>query len=367
MSAVQRGEASLSSAKAQLSISQSQIESSKAQKEQIMAQLENARTIHQRNEKLRKDGVISQAELEQSLATLRQLEANARAAEATIQSSKQNAEAANFSIKGASASLSELRTSLSRTTIKAPSSGIVSKLSVEQGERVVGTIQMTGTEMMRISNLNTMEVQVDVSENDILKVSLGDEAEIEVDAYLGKKFKGKVTQIANSASNISGTGAAALNTDQVTNFIVKVRIDEASYRDIRTTSLKYPLRPGMSASVDIFTAEENDVVAVPIQFVTVREKEEAKLKSEDKGPEGEKEEEKKMDAFDEVVFAMENDTVRMIKVTTGIQDDEFIKITSGIQKGQVIISGPYAEVSKKLKSGDRVRKKEEKEEKNDDK
>jgi len=367
MSAVQRGEASLSSAKAQLSISQSQIESSKAQKEQIMAQLENARTIHQRNEKLRKDGVISQAELEQSLATLRQLEANARAAEATIQSSKQNAEAANFSIKGASASLSELRTSLSRTTIKAPSSGIVSKLSVEQGERVVGTIQMTGTEMMRISNLNTMEVQVDVSENDILKVSLGDEAEIEVDAYLGKKFKGKVTQIANSASNISGTGAAALNTDQVTNFIVKVRIDEASYRDIRTTSLKYPLRPGMSASVDIFTAEENDVVAVPIQCVTVREKEEAKLKSEDKGPEGEKEEEKKMDAFDEVVFAMENDTVRMIKVTTGIQDDEFIKITSGIQKGQVIISGPYAEVSKKLKSGDRVRKKEEKEEKNDDK
>ncbi len=372
MSAVQRGEASLNSARAQLSISQSQIESSKAQKEQIIAQLENARTIHQRNEKLRKDGVISQAELDQSLATLRQLEANARAAEASIQSARQNAEASNFSIKGASASLSELRTSLSRTTIKAPTSGIVSKLSVEQGERVVGTIQMTGTEMMRISNLNAMEVQVDVSENDILKVSLGDEAEIEVDAYLGKKFKGVVTQIANSASNISGTGAAALNTDQVTNFIVKVRIDEASYRDIRTTSLKYPLRPGMSASVDIFTAEEKDVVAVPIQCVTVREKEAAKEEEEsaedkEESAENAKTEEKKMDAFDEVVFVMENDTARMIKVTTGIQDDEFIKITSGIQKGQSVISGPYAEVSKKLKSGDRVRKKEEKEEKNNDK
>jgi HlyD family secretion protein len=203
ISAVERGEASLNGSKAQLAISKSQIESNKAQMEQILAQLENARTIHKRNESLKKDGVISQAELDQSQASLRQLEANYRASQASIKSAQQNAEASEYSIRGANASLKELKTSLNRTTIKAPTSGIVSKLSVEKGERVVGTIQMTGTEMMRISNLNAMEVQVDVSENDVLKVSVGDEVEIEVDAYLGRKFKGTVSQIANSASNIA--------------------------------------------------------------------------------------------------------------------------------------------------------------------
>ncbi len=364
ISSVERGEASLNSSRSQLSISKSQIESNKAQKEQIVAQLENARGIHKRNEQLKKDGVISTAELEQSLSSQRQLEANLRSAEASIKSAQQNAEASEFSIKGAQASLKELKTSLNRTTIKSPTSGIVSKLSVEKGERVVGTIQMTGTEMMRISNLHVMEVQVDVSENDILKVELDDDVDIEVDAYLGKKFKGKVTQIANSASNI-GSAGAALNTDQVTNFVVKIRVLADSYQDIKTKLMQYPLRPGMSASVDIFTEQVEGIIAVPIQCVTVREKESNKKVAKDKSlPDdmkvsGDKE-------FDEVVFLMDSDTAKMVKVETGIQDDEFIMIKSGINVGDKLISGPYSEVSKTLKSGDKVKIKVEKESKDKD-
>lgn len=367
LSAVERGEASLNSTKAQLAISRSQIEANRAQREQIVAQLENAKTIHRRNEQLKKDGVISQAELDQSLATLKQLEANLRSADASIKSAQQNAQSSEFSIKGANASLNELKTSLSRTTIKSPTSGIVSKLSVEKGERVVGTIQMTGTEMMRVSNLNAMEVQVDVSENDILKVALGDLADIEVDAYLGKKFKGTVTQIANSASNIASANAQALNTDQVTNFIVKILVDESSYQEIKSSSMKYPLRPGMSASVDIYTEEAKDVISVPIQCVTVREKE------------GQKDKKKKTDAtdnelkeqpeveFDEVVFLMDSDTAKMVKVVTGIQDDEYIMIKSGVKVGDKLISGPYNEVSKNLKQGEKIRLKKEKSDKKEEK
>ncbi len=367
VSAVERGEASLNSSRAQLATSRSQVESNKAQKEQIQAQLENAKTIHQRNVSLKKDGVISQAELDQSLASLRQLEANLRAAEAGIRSAQNNVEASEYSIKGAMASLKELKTSLNRTTIKAPSNGIVSRLSVEKGERVVGTIQMTGTEMMRISNLNAMEVQVDVSENDVLKVTVGDDVDIEVDAYIGKKFKGRVTQIANSASNVASSAAASLNTDQVTNFVVKIRVDEKSYQDVKSDNVKYPLRPGMSASVDIYTDEAKDVVAVPIQCVTVREKggaknkksEEAKPSDKNKDTGLQMEEEVKEQEFDEVVFLMDADTARMIKVETGIQDNEFIAVKSGIKIGDKLISGPYAEVSKNLIQGDKVRIKKE--------
>ena len=352
ISAVERGEAALNSTRSQLAISKAQIESNKAQKEQIMAQLENQKNIHSRNETLRKEGVISQAELEQSLAALRGLEANLRAAEASIRSAQQNAEASEFQIKGSQASLKELKTSLNRTTILAPASGIISSLSVEKGERVVGTIQMTGTEMMRIANLNAMEVQVNVSENDILKVTLGDTADIEVDAYLGTKFKGVVTQVSNSASNV--TSSAALNTDQVTNFVVKIRILENSYQSIKTQTMKYPLRPGMSASVDIYTDQAVDVVSVPIQCITIRTKERDKDKTSSTS---------KDDQYDEVAFVMDADTAKMVIVKSGIQDNEFISVLSGLNAGDKVISGPYTELSKNLKSGDKVRLKKEKEEK----
>ena len=358
-SAVERGEAGLNSAKSTLANAKASIESSRAQKEQILAQLDNARTINNRNMKLLEDGAISQVEYETSQSNVRQFEANLRGAEASINSSEKSAEGAGFQVKSSAASLKELKTNLSRTSIKSPTNGIVSSLSVEQGERVVGTAQMTGTEMMRVANLNSMEVQVDVSENDILRVSLNDEVDIEVDAYLDEKFKGVVTEIANSASNIS-SGGVSLNTDQVTNFIVKIRIDPASYRSMLTEGKKYPFRPGMSASVDIYTNEENDILTVPIQCVTVREKDED-------------EDSKKKDRDDEdlieVVFVMSGDTVRMAEVTTGIQDDEYIQILSGLEIEEDVVTGPYSAVSKKLKEGKTVRikkdKKKEKEEEED--
>lgn len=354
-STVARGRASVNTAKANKAASATQIETSKAQILQIQAQLSNARTIHERNTKLLSEGVISQVEFDQSQSTLQGLEANMKSAEASLEAAIKGVEGATYSVQSAEASLREMQTSLSRTIIKSPTDGIVSSLSVEQGERVVGTIQMTGTEMMRIANLSAMEVQVDVSENDILRVSLKDEVDIEVDAYLDRKFSGYVTEIANSASNIGG--AAALNTDQVTNFVVKVRVDSESYKDLLGPNKRYPFRPGMSASVDIRTETMDDVLAIPIQAVTVREKKEENESKKKKAAD---------DELEEVVFIMEADTVRMVNVTTGIQDDEYILITSGIEKGEVVVTGPYSAISKKLDEGDVVRIKEEKEDNTDD-
>lgn len=357
LSAVERGKAGLNSAKSQIAMSEAQIKNNMAQKEQIAAQAENARLIHGRNEKLLKEGVISQADFDQSLATIKGLDANLRAAEAMIESSKKTVEGARYAAKSSEAQLKEFQTSLNRTTIKAPANGIVSSLSIEQGERVVGTIQMTGTEMMRIANLNSMEVLVDVSENDILRVSNGDKVDIEVDAYLGKKFKGVVTQIANSASNITGS-ALSLNTDQVTNFVVRVRIDQNSYQDL---AQKYPFRPGMSASVDIFTNSLEDQISIPIQAVTTRENED-----EDEDEEGSTDVKSSDEDYDEVVFVFDADTISMVKVKTDIQDDEYIVVLEGLKEGQEIVTGPYSAISKKLESGDTVRK-EDKDKKKDKK
>jgi HlyD family secretion protein len=337
--------------------SKSAIETSTAQIEQIKAQLENQRRIHDRNKKLKADGVISAQDFENSESSLLQLEANLRSAEASYRAAQQSTKSAEFNVASAEASLKEIKTSLSRTTITAPTSGIISKLNVEQGERVVGTIQMTGTEMMRIANFNSMEVQVEVSENDILRVSLGDTATIEVDAYLNEKFKGIVTEMASSAANTGAT--QALTSDQVTNFVVKIRILPESYAGLNNN--KMPFRPGMSATVDINTNTEKNIIAIPIQAVTTREKEKlegdtAKIKVESNSSVSADEN------IDEVVFVYESDTARMIKVATGIQDNEYIQILSGLEVGQEVITGPYSTVSRKLKNGLALTRKESKDE-----
>ncbi len=359
-SQVERGIAGVNSAKAQLANSRSQIEQFNAQKEQIQAQLNLAREVHKRNEQLRKEGVISQADYDSSLSNLRATEANLRAADANIKAAQQSARGAAFSVQSAEASLKELRTSLRRTELFAPSSGIISSLSVEQGERVVGTIQMSGTEMMRIANLNNMEVRVDVSENDIPRVTLGDEVEIEVDAYIGRKFKGTVTQIARSAT--LATGTAALTSDQVTNFEVRITIDPASYQDLISSDKNYPFLPGMSASVEILTETEKNALSVPIQAVTTRERDENKSNQKANQAEGQavaaNNEEKEINQEDlkEVVFAVSADTVSMIEVKTGIQDDTYIHVTSGLKEGQEIVIGPYTAISRKLKQGERIQR-----------
>ena len=355
VSAVQRGEANVSGARAQLAVTKSTRESSIAQKEQIQSQLSNAQKILDRNKQLLTDGIISQADYDQASTSVDNLKANLRAAEASIRSAEENIKGSEFSIESAQATLKELKTNLGRTTIKAPVGGIVSSLSVEQGERVVGTIQMTGTEMMRVANLNSMEVQVDVSENDIVRVKLGDKVDVEVDAYLDEKIRGTVSEIANSASNIAGA-AASLNTDQVTNFAVKIRLDADSYKKLVTPKQKYPFRPGMSASVDIYTNQAKDVITIPIQAVTAKEID----KDDDK-----KETEKSDEEFEEIVFVHSADTVDMRVIKTGIQDDEFIQVLSGLELDEEIVKGPYSAVATKLKQGSEVTKKKERKKKKD--
>ncbi len=353
-SQVERGQAGVRSAQAQAANARSQIETLRAQKEQIEAQLANARIIHTRNEKLRKDGVISEADFDNSLANLRALEANLRSADANIRASQESVKAAEFQIQSAEAGLRELQTSLRRTTIYAPKGGIVSKLNIEKGERVVGTIQMTGTELMRIADLSQMEVRVDVSETDIPRVSYNDLVDIEVDAYIGRKFKGRVTQIANSAT--SAGAVASLTSDQVTNFEVRIRIEPDSYQDLIIPKKPYPFRPGMSATVDINTQTIKDVVSVPIQSVTTREKEGKKSKSTQKENGEEAETEIDLNDLLEVVFVAVGDSTKLVTVTTGIQDDTYIQILSGLQGDEEVISGPYTAISRTLKEGMLIRR-----------
>lgn len=352
-SQVERGVASVNSSKAQLANSRSQVENAIAQKEQIEAQLTNARLVYERNKKLYQDGAISEADFQNSEANLRQLEANLRSAEASIKAAEESVRAAGFSVKSAEATLKELRTSLNRTSIYAPTNGIVSMLNVEQGERVVGTIQMTGTEMMRIANLNIMEVRVDVSENDIPRVSIGDEVDIEVDAYIDRVFKGTVTQIANSASN---SATAALTSDQVTNFEVRILINPDSYLDLIEGGNRYPFRPGMSSTVEINTDTRSGVLTVPIQSVVVREKQELEGKKGKK--EGKKDNPAAQDIEKELVevvfIVMEGDTVKAVPVVTGIQDDTYIQVKEGVKAGDKVVSGPYSVLSRKLEPGARI-------------
>ena len=351
LSQVERGQATVNNAKAQYANALSNIESTKAQKEQIEAQLIQAKDVHKRNEQLKKEGVISDADFETSLSNLMALEANLKATIAQIKSAEESANASQFSIKSAQASLKELRTSLNRTTIYAPMNGIVSRLDVEKGERVVGTIQMQGTEMMRIADLNDMEVRVDVSESDIPRVSYGDEVDIEVDAYINRVFRGKVTQIANSAS---GNGVTeSLTSDQVTNFEVRISIDPSSYQDLVASGKLYPFRPGMSASVEVKTEIREDILSVPIQSVTTRDREDEDKKG--------KEKEKELTDVDfmEVIFVISGDTVIQREVETGIQDDSYIQVTKGISEGEEVVKAPYSAISRKLKNGSEIQKVEE--------
>ena len=368
-SALEQGQASVSTARSQRQISSSNVQGSSAQIDQLKAdrqrsvsQLEVARNAHQRNEKLYKEGVISASEFDTSLGNLRAAEsalaaseASLKSAESNLSSARENVRVADYGINSANARLKELRTSLQKTIITAPVSGIISKLNVEKGERVVGTLQMAGTEMMRIANLRSMEVQVDVSENDILKVSVGDETDVEVDAYLGRKFKGKVTEIANSASNVGTTGAS-LNSDQVTNFVVKIRVDANSYVDMIKDGRQYPFRPGMSASVDIYTNTADSTLSVALIAVTARDEDADKKKeNKEEGANPQKvEKEKDLDNIKEIVFVITGDTVAMREVKTGIQDNDYIEILSGIQEGEKVVTGPYAAIARKLKGGSRV-------------
>jgi HlyD family secretion protein len=287
-------------------------------------------------------GIISKSDWDKSIASF-------EVAKATRQS-------AYYSVQSASASVNEAKDNLGRTSIYAPADGTISVLNVELGERVLGTQQMAGTELMRVANLNNMEVEVDVNENDIVKIKEGDLANVEVDAYLKKQFKGVVTSISNSASS-------TLTADQVTNFKVKVRILKESYADLLEgkPATYSPFRPGMTATVDIITKTKRNVLAVPISSVVVKSDTTAVKISDKKNPDPKEEKNTvpKNDKKLECVFLKVGEKAKIKIVKTGIQDDTNIEILSGVKSGDEVITGPYTTVSKELNSGDKVKLKKE--------
>ncbi|MGB7786951.1 MAG: efflux RND transporter periplasmic adaptor subunit [Salinimicrobium sp.] len=295
---------------------------------QAEASLREAQSNYDRNQKLFEKGIISKAEWDRIVSAYE-----------VAQASRQSA---FYNVKSAEASVNEAVENLGRTNIYAPMSGTISSLSAELGERVVGTQQMAGTEILRVADLGDMEVEVDVNENDIVKVSIGDSTIVEVDAYLKQQFKGIVTEISNSANS-------ALTADQVTNFKVKVRILEESYDHLlKGKPENYsPFRPGMTATVDIITNKKVDVVAVPISAVVVTaDTSSAKKKEADKA--------KLSEQKFETVFVKEGEEAKRRVIKTGIQDDALIEVTEGLEVGEEVITGPYNTVTKSLKPGDKV-------------
>ena len=308
--------------------SQASYQNIKANLAQTEASLKQAKANYDRNKTLFEKGVISKSEWDNIVSQYEVAQANK--------------ESAFYNVQSAAATVNEAQDNLGRTTIYAPMSGTISKLDAELGERVVGTQQMAGTEILRVANLGEMEVEVEVNENDIVKVSVGDSAIVEVDAYLGKEFKGLVTEISNSAAD-------GLTADQVTNFDVKVKILEDSYQELKEGKPEnyYPFRPGMTATVDIITSKRSNIVGVPISAIVIKNDTTSTRKKT--GVVSTKAEEN----F-ECVFVKQNGKAKLQVVETGIQDDTNIEITAGLEEGVEVITGPYNMVTKLLKPEDKV-------------
>jgi HlyD family secretion protein len=346
--------------KANASLSQAQAQQANvaASLNSYKARLEQNKAAYERNKELLAQKVVSRSEFETAEGTYRAALADYNAAAELVNSNR-------FAVQNAQAGLKEANTNLQRTTISSPMNGVVSLLPVKKGERVVGTGQMSGTEIMRIADLNVMEVQVDVGENDIPRVKYNDTAIVEVDAYNNRKFKGIVTQIASSSKGAATASSTTTSSaEQVTSYIVHIRILQESYQDLLDPKnpKNFPFRPGMSASVDIQTRRKNNVLSVPINAVTTREVADSNgTVSTRKVGEAKKENsdgtlpEADNKITKEVVFVLQADnTVKMVEVTTGVQDDINIEILSGIKAGDKVISAPYAAVSKELEEKKKV-------------
>lgn len=345
-SQLERSEAALSQQKANLEASKANLSRSEAQFARVEAE-------YKRQEKLWNQKVISEADWQLA-------KQNFEVAKNELASSKQSVEAARFIVNSTEASVKESRENVRKTTVVAPLKGVVSKLSVKQGERVVGTATMGGTEMLRIADLNKMEVRVNVNENDIVRVHLNDTVMIDVDAYqnTGKQFKGVVTHIANTARDKS-------SADAITEFEVRILILSSSYADLVKAGNRYPFRPGMTASVEILTSRRINVLSVPLASVTTRNPDEKPMGAGGP-PEGggndnnnrvvvdaSKKVEKKVEKI--VVFVNEGGKAKMVEVKTGISDYDNIEILSGISDSTEVVTGPFLAVSKRLKDGDEIK------------
>ena len=344
--ALQRDEAA-----SRVNQSSATVDNSQAALESLRANMELAQQTFDRYKKLYDDKVISKAELEQYETTLRSAKANYTAAQQNIKSLKAG-------VQSTQVGLSRANKDLGRTVLTAPMDGVISSLKIKKGERVAGNSFNIGTEMMTVADMAVLEVRVDVGENDIVKINIGDSADVEVDAYNNRKFKGVVTKIASSTK----TSAASLTSNDVTNYEVRIRLDKSSYQDLAGKT--FPFRPGMNASADIKTKRVDNVLAVPIGAVGAR------VKGSDKNMADKQKEEKDKqgadadvmveagggDELEEVVYVLQKDgTVKKAVVKTGIQDINYIEILSGLNAGDEVVSAPYNAISKTLKDGAKVK------------
>ena len=323
--------------------SQAQVANSRAALEGLQVQREQAKKAYDMQKKLYDDKVISMSEFNVADGNYRTSIANYNAAVASLGGT-------NAAVQSARANLAKANTDLSRTTIVAPMDGVVSLLNVKVGEQVAGNSFNVGTEMLRIADMDKIEIRVDVGENDVAKVKLGDSALIDIDAYAGRRFKGIVTQIASSNNGAAGQSALAAATSDVTQYKVYVRILKGSYIDLLGKG-NFPFRPGMSANVDIQTKVVQNVISVPINAVTTRTLADSivnKLRLKSNGAE--------VDDQEVIVFVKDSsNVVKKVQVKTGIQDINYIELTGGLRKGETVITGPYDVVSKTLKEKDKVK------------
>jgi len=340
-------------AASQVAQSQATVANSAASLEALKAQLEQDKTVYNRNKELFDQKVISKAEFEQ-------YETKYRSSQAQLNAAQQNIRSLQAGVQGTRTQLTMANKNLGRATLVAPMSGVISMLNVKKGERVVGTAQMAGTEMMRVADMGALEVRVDVGENDIVKIGIGDSADVEVDAYNNRKFKGIVTQIASSTK---GGGLAAQATNDVTNYEVHIRLDPSSYADLMDPSKpkKFPFRPGMNASADIKTKRKDGIWAVPITSVAARVQgsdqnmDEKKKETNKDGDENTDDQAAVTDDLEEVVFIVKPDgKVEKRIVTTGIQDINYIEVLTGLTGNEEVVSAPYNAISKTLRPGTKV-------------
>lgn len=329
-SMVNQAEASVQESRARVTNSREMVAQAKAQYDQAL-------TNYNRNKKLYDEKVISALEFEQAESAYRTAKASYDAARATVSGGQ-------YGVQGASAGLTQARENLRKTNIFAPTSGIISQLNVKLGERVVGTAQMAGTEVLTIADLGRIEVRVDVSETDITKVKIGDTTIIEADAYRNRKFTGTVSKISVSSKS---TGLQQASTDQVTNYTVHILILPGSYADlIANAPGKFPFKPGMSASVEIQTRREQNIISIPVNAVTTRDYPDSIKKKADQS----------IDDVRQVVFVYDakSGQVSLRDVKTGIQDNQYIQVTEGLKEGEEVVTAPYGSIARTLKEQSKV-------------
>jgi HlyD family secretion protein len=330
----------------QASASVEQSKASEDNSKQMMAQAESqfllAEATYKRNKKLFDQKVISQLEFEQG-------EASFKSAKAAWDAAKASTAGGRYGIQGAQANLTTAQENLLKTTVVAPTAGIISELLVKKGERVLGTAQMAGTEMLTIADMSRIEVRVDVSETDISKVKIGDTTLIDADAYRNRKFKGLVSKIAVSSTK-SGASSGT-STDQVTNYTVYILILSSSYADLsaKMGKGKFPFKPGMSASVEIQTNRQDNILSVPVNAVTTRDWSDSiknKIISQSAS-----------DNIRQVVFVYDSKTqmVEIRDVKTGLQDNKYLQITEGLKENEEVVIAPYGAIARTLKDKTKVK------------